>query len=141
MGAEQFQGVNAGYAQELYERYLTDPDSVDAETRRIFATWTPDTAAAEPAAAQSPAQLRVAVGAANLAESIRRYGHLAAHLDPLGNEPPGDPSLSPAAHGISEAELRELPASLIGGAVSNGASTAAEAIERLRGIYLSLIHI
>ena len=36
------------------------------------------------------------VGAANLAESIRRYGHLAAQLDPLGSTPLGDPSLSPA---------------------------------------------
>ena len=33
------------------------------------------------------------VAAVNLAESIRRYGHLAATLDPLGGQPPGDPSL------------------------------------------------
>ena len=37
---------------------------------------------------------RRSVGAVNLAQSIRRYGHLAARLDPLGVRPPiGDPSL------------------------------------------------
>ena len=36
---------------------------------------------------------RVVVGAVNLAESIRRYGHLAARIDPLGSRPVGDPTL------------------------------------------------
>ena len=136
MGAEQFQGVNAGYAQELYERYLSNPASVDADTRKIFESWTPEAGASTgTAAGHSPAQLQVAVGAANLAESIRRYGHLAAHLDPLGNEPPGDPSLAPETHGITEADLRQLPASLIGGPVAQGAANAAEAVARLRQIY------
>ena len=40
--------------------------------------------------------LHKAVGAVNLAQSIRRYGHLAAQLDPLGlRKPLGDPSLLP----------------------------------------------
>ena len=51
---------------------------------------------AAPADVTTPNDVRVVVGAANLAESIRRYGHLAARLDPLGSEPPGDPSLSTA---------------------------------------------
>jgi 2-oxoglutarate dehydrogenase E1 component len=33
---EAFYGPNVGYALELYERYLDDPDSVDEETRRFF---------------------------------------------------------------------------------------------------------
>jgi 2-oxoglutarate dehydrogenase E1 component len=137
MGADQFQGVNAGYAQELYERYLANPDSVDADTRRIFATWTPQAVAdtGDTAPGHTVASLRAAVGAANLAESIRRYGHLAAHLDPLGNEPPGDPSLAPETHGITEADLRQLPASLIGGPAAERAANAAEAVARLREIY------
>ena len=53
-----------------------------------------------------PADVRTIVGAVNLAESIRRYGHLGAQLDPLGTPPWGDPSLAPEAHGITEADLR-----------------------------------
>ncbi|MGE0394771.1 MAG: 2-oxoglutarate dehydrogenase E1 component [Vicinamibacterales bacterium] len=136
MGAEAFQGVNAAYAQELYERYLANPDSVDADTRRIFATWTPDSGAGQSTAiAESPGQLRAAVGAGKLAESLRRYGHLAARLDPLGNPPPGDPALSPERHGITEADLHQLPASLIGGPAAENAANAAEVVARLRKTY------
>src|SRR4029434_9253988 len=70
---------------------------------------------------------------------IRRYGHLAARLDPLGSEPVGDPSLSPAAHGITDADLETLPASLVGGPVAESSSNAYEAIEKLRRIYCSTI--
>ena len=38
----------------------------------------------------------VAAGMA-LVKAYRHFGHLAAHLDPLGSEPPGDPSLDPGA--------------------------------------------
>ncbi|HEX6952180.1 MAG TPA: thiamine pyrophosphate-dependent enzyme, partial [Gaiellaceae bacterium] len=31
----------------------------------------------------------------SLVKAIRMHGHLAAHLDPLGSEPPGDPALEP----------------------------------------------
>ena len=31
-----FHGPNAGYAQELYERYQEDPNAVDASTRAFF---------------------------------------------------------------------------------------------------------
>src|SRR5258705_1651746 len=37
---------------------------------------------------------RVAASMA-LVKAFRMHGHLAAHLDPLGSEPPGDPALEP----------------------------------------------
>src|SRR3990167_8361042 len=101
MKLEQFPGVNAGYVLELYERYRQNPEAVDPETRRAFETWTPsaEPAPTETTGAAPSLDTRVIVGAANRVESIRRYGHLAAHLDPLGSAPIGDPSLSPRAHG------------------------------------------
>ena len=39
-------GVNRAYVLELYDRYLKDPNTVDAEARALFETWTPP---AEPA--------------------------------------------------------------------------------------------
>jgi 2-oxoglutarate dehydrogenase E1 component len=87
--------------------------------------------------AAAPVNVQAAVAAFGLAESIRRYGHLAAQLDPLGSTPLGDPTLAPAAHGLAEADLQQLPASLVGGPVAEDAAHAYEATERLRRVYCS----
>jgi 2-oxoglutarate dehydrogenase E1 component len=136
---DQFTGANAGYVQELYERYQQDPASVDSATREAFAVWTPPAdrpAFTSPGAAGLDA--RASLAAFQLAESIRRFGHLAARLDPLGVTPPvGDPSLDPQAHGISADALRQLPADIVGGPAAGSAANAFEAIEKLRSIYCS----
>src|SRR5215510_742094 len=113
-----FGGVNAGYVVELYERYRQNPESVDPATRDVFEQWTPTDAIASDRGRGVQADVHQIVGAANLADSIRRYGHLAARVDPLGSEPIGDPSLSPRAHGISDDDLKQLPASVVGGLVA-----------------------
>src|SRR5215218_8237646 len=100
---EEFSGLNRGYVLELYERYRQDPASVDADTRALFEQWTPPT---EPAPVAADVPYQKIVGAANLAQAIRRYGHLAAKLDPLRMRPPvGDPSLLPETHDVSEEDL------------------------------------
>ena len=132
-------GINEGYLLELYERFQKDPASVDPATRAAFEKAGPPVSSAAPAAAGAPQDLRAIVGAINLAESLRRYGHLAARLDPLGSSPIGDPSLSPETYGISEADLRLLPASLVGGPQAESAANAWEAIEGLRKIYSSSV--
>jgi 2-oxoglutarate dehydrogenase E1 component len=142
----EFQGPNAGYVLELYERFLQDPDSVDAQTRDFFENWQPpappvagDVSAPATAPAEQPRQesagLEKVVALVNLARSIRHYGHLAAQLDPLGGSPPGDPSLDPAYFGLSEDNLKRLPAWPVDGAASQGAANAAEAVDRLRRVY------
>ena len=80
-GWQDFAGLNRGYVLELYEKYRNDPASVDPETRAMFEQWTPP---AESAAVPDGVAYDKIVGAARLAQSIRRYGHLAAKLDPLG---------------------------------------------------------
>jgi 2-oxoglutarate dehydrogenase E1 component len=131
-------GANEGYVLELFERFQRDPASVDEATRAAFRTWGPPAspAVAAGAAPASGADLNAAIAAVTLAESIRRYGHLAATLDPIGfNRPTGDPSLHPHAHGLTTDALKALPASIIGGPVAVGAASAFEAIERLRAVY------
>jgi 2-oxoglutarate dehydrogenase E1 component len=140
---DQFTGANAGYVYELFERYQRDPSSVDEATRRAFATWTPaDPSVAAATAPDAPAlpaaSATAAIAAFNLAESIRRFGHLAARLDPLGfHDPIGDPSLQPQAHGLTAETLKRLPASIVSGPAAAGAANAFEAIARLRAIYCS----
>ncbi|HEX6292538.1 MAG TPA: 2-oxoglutarate dehydrogenase E1 component [Herpetosiphonaceae bacterium] len=139
-----FHGPNAGYALELYEHYQRDPQSVDPETRAFFERWRPpepaSATAAPPAtpaqaAERSPLDVSRTVGAARLIRYIRELGHLAARIDPLGSDPPGDPGLDPATHDVTEADLAALPAEIVRGPLVEGARNALEAIERLRQVY------
>jgi 2-oxoglutarate dehydrogenase E1 component len=141
-----FQGVNAAAALELYDRFRADPASVDEATRTFFERVPPPPSmaaslvarVATPAAGGAcPPAPHLVVGAVNLAQSIRRYGHLAAEIDPLGSRPMGDPALRPETHGVTEADLRSLSASLLDGPVAEGADTMWDVVERLRAIYCS----
>jgi 2-oxoglutarate dehydrogenase E1 component len=143
---DQFTGVNAGYVYELYERFQRDPGSVDEATRSLFARWspldadersTPVTAGPRPPRDDIRAEdTAAAIATFRLAESIRRFGHLAARLDPLGvNDPIGDPSLQADTHGLNDAILARLPASIVGGAAAEDARHALQAIETLRSTY------
>src|SRR5688572_5681905 len=143
---DQFSGANAGYVYELFERYQRDPSSVDEATRRAFTSWTPaepespaaPASPASPASPVSPASLEAGIAAFKLAESIRRFGHLAARLDPLGfHDPIGDPSLAPQSHGLTTETLKQLPASIVSGPAAAGAANAFDAIAALRQIYCS----
>ena len=137
-----FYGPNAGYVIDLYERYLQNPASVDPATRTIFDTWSPEgqfSPVQESVSTAVPFDVHDVVAAAALAHSIRERGHLAAHLDPLGSEPPGDPALLPETHGISDDILAQLPADIIGGHAAEGAHNALEAIRALRAMYSGTI--
>ena len=136
-GWRGFSGINRGYVLELYDRFKQDPASVDAETRALFETWTPpsDDEVDGPGDGDVPA--RAAVAAVNLAQAIRRYGHLAAQLDPLGTKPIGDPTLLPERHGLSDADLRRIPATLVSSPLSAQAANMEELVAAFRRVYCS----
>lgn len=135
-----FYGPNAAYALELYERYRQDPNAVDPETRSFFARWTPPADFAAASAAATPAvDVTKIVGATTYAQAIREYGHIGARLDPLGTEPPGDPALLPETHGVTEDDLRRLPASIVGGPLAQGSANALEATQKLHSVYVAHI--
>lgn len=131
---QEFHGPNAGYILELYERYRNNPETVAPEVRDFFKHWQPPVDGRE---IDRDAPVEKIVAVVNLAQSIRKYGHLAAHLDPLGSSPPGDASLELTTYGLDNNDLQSLPAYLIGGPVADRASNAYEAIEGLRKIYSS----
>jgi 2-oxoglutarate dehydrogenase E1 component len=134
---EGFSGVNSGYVLELYERFRNDPASVDPASRAIFEEWTPPEDAGAPTVQAEGVPARVAVDAVHLAQSIRRYGHLAAQLDPLGTRPPGDPSLLHETHGLTEADLRRLPATLMSSPLTTHAASMQDLVDALRQVYCS----
>lgn len=162
-----FYGPNEAYILELYERYQTNPETLDTATRQFFAQWTPDLATHEviehpeetitlnpvspfPVAesvvsevtlstfAETSLPTQKIVGAVNYANAIRQFGHTVAQLDPLGNPPPGDPELTPEAHGITHEDLHQLPASVVGEYFAHMAN-AFEATQELRQIYCHTI--
>jgi 2-oxoglutarate dehydrogenase E1 component len=145
-GWEGFADINRGYVLELYERFRQDPSSVDPDSRALFERWTPpaaETDAPAPSAPSGPSgpstdvSARSAVAAVNLAQSIRRYGHLAAQLDPLGSKPPSDPTLLPETHGLTEEALKRIPAGLISSPLTANASNMHELVAAFRRVYCS----
>ena len=148
-----FLGPNAGYVLDLYDRFLQDPASVDAESRAVFQAISPadveallttrtrqaTTPAATPAAttARSGPGYKVSdvVGAAALAQAIRDYGHLDIQLDPLGTPPHGAPELHPAFYEINDAVLESLPVEAVPWPVVPDSTTAKQAINDLRRVY------
>ncbi len=124
MGHPDVDGLNTGYAALLLEQYLDNPGAVPEEWRDLFESEPevllqlqpglarlleraaadgnghapPPPAPAVPAPAAAPADQELLGGIAAamaLVKAIRMHGHLAARLDPLGSEPPGDPALEP----------------------------------------------
>ena len=111
---------------------------MDEATRTLFESWAPPAdEPAQPGADAGAAKPRTIVGAINLAQSIRRYGHLAAQIDPLGSRPIGDPLLLAQKHGVTDQDLRALPPNLIDSPVAAGAASMAGVVSRLREIYCS----
>jgi 2-oxoglutarate dehydrogenase E1 component len=134
-----FQGVNLGYALELYERYLRDPNSVDPETRARFDREPPSENGARALAPAAPGNIEKIVAAVNYAESIRKFGHMDAQIDPLGGAPPSDPTLHPDFHGVTEEELGHFPASIIVGPIARRKNSALDVVQALKKVYCSSI--
>jgi len=160
-------GLNAGFARDLLEDYLENPDAVPSEWRELFESGRSDVVATHPGlarlleragnghqAAAAPAvpppapaevppvtdELLGAVAAAMaLIKAHRMHGHLAAHLDPLGSEPPGDPALEPERliPKLTPELQARVPASVLRLYVPG--DTLAEALPRLEETYCGTI--
>ena len=118
---------NDGYVAEQFEAYRRDPNSVEESWRQFFrlaeslggaaaadgapAGATPAGAAragavsAGATAADQQDFARKVAGVARYTAAIRRYGHLAVQLDPLGTPPPGARELTLEHYGITDADL------------------------------------
>ncbi|HEY8776860.1 MAG TPA: 2-oxoglutarate dehydrogenase E1 component [Gaiellaceae bacterium] len=163
-------GLNAGFARDLFEEYLENPEAVPNEWRLLFesgdseivathpglarllevagnghSTQTPAApapAAAPPASRAEPVsdELLGAVAAAMaLVKAHRMHGHLAAHLDPLGSEPPGDPALEPERliPKLTPELQARVPAAVLRMYVAG--DTLADALPRLSATYTGTI--
>ena len=128
---------NDGYIAELYEQYRRDPGSVDESWRQYFrlAERLGGAAPATAAGSRDTDFLRKVAGAAGLLSAIQRYGHMCVQIDPLGSPPIGAAEMTPEFHGVTEADLAQIPAQALGG--SDG--TAADVVARMRQLWCGAI--
>jgi len=72
-----------------------------------------------------------------LVRAHRNFGHLAAHLDPLGSEPPGDPSLDTGRLGLTPVIMARIPVEVL--RIYVPGKTLAEALPALHATYCGTI--
>src|SRR5437773_3390090 len=85
----------------------------------------------------APDVLQAVTAALALVKAIRNFGHLAARLDPLGSEPPGDPALDPGPLGLTPEIMARIPADLL--RIYVPGRTLAEAYPKLQETYCGTI--
>jgi 2-oxoglutarate dehydrogenase E1 component len=84
-----------------------------------------------------PEALANVAAAMSLVKAFRTHGHLAAHLDPLGTEPIGDPALDPAELDLTPEVMASIPAKTL--RVSVPGATLADALPHLQTTYCGTI--
>jgi 2-oxoglutarate dehydrogenase E1 component len=126
---------NDGYIAELYEQFRRDPATVDESWRQYF-RFAEQLAGTPSSAPPTDAELlRKVAGAAGLVSAIQRYGHMCVQIDPLGTPPVGAAEMKPEFHGVTDADLRQIPAQALGGT----SGTAADFVERMRQLWCGAI--
>jgi 2-oxoglutarate dehydrogenase E1 component len=99
--------ANPDYVEDLYRRYLENPDSVDAQWALFFAGFDlARTNGTKPAGSVAPVTApEPGLGVFDLIHSYRELGHVIANLDPLGHSPRQHPLLEPSELGFSDVDL------------------------------------
>jgi len=82
---------------------------------------------------ESQADLYHVAAAMALVKAHRTHGHLAAHLDPLGTVPVGDPALDPLPLGLNPEAMGAIPSAVL--RISVPGQTLAEALPQLQSAY------
>lgn len=125
-------GGNAAFIEELYESFLSDPESVSENWRQYFRNLQSQTQGARDVAhgpirdsfahlalqpqagvgrarAFSPVAAEKQASVLRIINAYRTRGHKAADLDPLRlRDRPPVPELEPGYHGLSEADMDSL---------------------------------
>jgi 2-oxoglutarate dehydrogenase E1 component len=146
------QGAESGAFLRRVEGLLSGEDGFYADAFSSLGARAADVTTDEPMpspseAAGAPAltptegaayeQIKAVAAGMALVKAYRHFGHMAARLDPLGAEPPGDPALDPAPLGLTPENMAIVPAELM--RIYVPGETLAEALPRLQETYSGTI--
>jgi 2-oxoglutarate decarboxylase len=116
------------------------PAAVDGGSPAVAASVAPPPVAApslSPVTETTEELLQAVQAATSLLKAHRTHGHLAAHLDPLGRQPEGDPALDPEPLGLTPELMARIPAHILRMWVPG--ATLADALPHLRETYCGTI--
>jgi multifunctional 2-oxoglutarate metabolism enzyme len=146
------QGAESGLFLQRIDRLLTGEDDFYADAFAAMGARPADVTTAEPmpSAAEAagapapragddgtPEMLKAVAAGMALVKAYRHFGHMAAQLDPLGAEPPGDPALDPGPLGLTAELMAKVPAELL--RIYVPGATLAEALPHLQETYSGTI--
>ncbi|MGM9926847.1 MAG: 2-oxoglutarate dehydrogenase E1 component [Bacillus sp. (in: firmicutes)] len=141
---ESLTGPNFAYLLSLYDQYLENPESVEEDARQVFESWggpeafSYETSATTNAAVTSPSSMKKVIAAVQLVDHIRKYGHLSANIYPLNNVKKVE-LRNLNEYGLTESDLRAIPASLLVEDTPSAVKDAYEAIIYLKELYTKTI--
>jgi 2-oxoglutarate dehydrogenase E1 component len=150
------QGAESGSFLRRLDQLLQGEDGFYEGVARDLGLDPAPLAAAHPASASAP-PLGVATGtgevavattpdqellqgvqaATSLLKGYRTHGHLAAHLDPLGREPKGDPAIQPETLNLTPELMARIPASIL--RIGVPGESLLDALPRMRDAYCGTI--
>ncbi|GAK11140.1 LOW QUALITY PROTEIN: 2-oxoglutarate dehydrogenase E1 component [Geomicrobium sp. JCM 19039] len=143
---ETFHGPNLGYVMDMYEVYKDNPDEVEEDLKAWFDAYgaptmdetTNGVSVMDSQEVNSSSMHKVAA-AIKLADNIRTFGHLLADMNPL--QEPGEESsfLDPKEHGLSEDDLKSMPAEMLCKDAPNTVRNGLDAINHLKQMYTKSI--
>ena len=145
---KDFSGPNLGYVIGQYDLYQTNPEEVDPELKSFFEISGPPSFEATVGATQGNAAIQPVgdvlpmnkiMSAAKLAENIRTYGHLAADIYPLKDTPLDTELIQIEKYGLTEADLRKIPAHYICPESPANVKDGYEAIDYLKKLYTTTL--
>jgi len=140
---QNFHGPNLGYVMEMYDLFLQDPELVDEELRQMFQQWGPpvvegqgvSTSVNVTQSSMDSNMLQKTVAAIQFAEHIRTYGHLAANINPLTDEGKDTSVTNMESFGLTEEDLKAIPATFISNQFPSHIKNALDAIHHLKNVY------
>lgn len=138
-GWEQFTGVNLAYMLEQYEHYESDPEQVDQKLKAFFDRNGPfeeqNQSKDIDSITKQTIDYKSVIKASELAESIRRNGHLVAEIMPIAEDyrPVGLYKLSD--FNLTKEEVAEVPPELLSPYNPKKQQDGYHAIRHLQDVY------
>ncbi len=137
-----------GMSSEQYDLFQTNPEEVDPELKSFFEISGPPSLDATIGAVLTNSTIQTTgevlpmekiMSAVKLAENIRAYGHLAADIYPLKDTPLDTKLIEIETYGLTEGDLRKIPAEFICPASTENAKDGYEAVEYLKQLYTTTL--